>query len=103
MSDAHAQAEPQHASVATYVKIAVVLALITGFEVGTYYMHLEKSVLIPLLAVLSAAKFFLVVGWYMHLKYDAKIFRQFFLAGLTLAAVIMTVMISLFAYHSSGS
>lgn len=91
--------EEAHASVGTYIKIAVILTIITVLEVATYYVHIERHVLIPLLTVMSAAKFFIVVGWYMHLKYDARIFRRFFFAGLTGAAVILTVIVLLFAYH----
>lgn len=91
--------EEAHASVGTYIKIAVILTVITVLEVATYYVHIERHILIPALVIMSAAKFFIVVGWYMHLKYDARIFRRFFLTGLSLAAVILTVIVLLFAYH----
>ena len=101
MSQAQAQGhhEEAHASVGTYIFIAVILTVITGLEVLTYYMHIERHILIPMLIVMSAAKFFIVVGWYMHLRYDARIFRRLFLGGLTLAAVILSAIVALFAYH----
>lgn len=100
MSQAEAQVpHEEHASPKTYVQIAVLLTIITALEVATYYVHIPRHILIPLLIVMSAAKFFVVVGWYMHLKYDARIFRRLFLAGLTLGAVILAALVALFAYH----
>jgi cytochrome c oxidase subunit 4 len=107
MSQAQLEAEvphEEHASPKTYVQIAVLLTIITALEVGTYYSEWlnrpeNHRALVLLLVVMSSAKFFTVVGWYMHLKYDARIFRRLFLAGLTLAAVILSVLVALFTYH----
>ena len=42
----------------------------------------------PLLIVLSAAKFVLVVGWFMHLKFDLKRYRWLFYIGLVAAPIL---------------
>lgn len=96
--------EEAHASVGTYIKIAVILTIITVLEVGTYYWPWLNQpenhwLLVTSLVIMSAFKFFVVVGWYMHLKYDARIFRRFFFTGLTGAAIILTLIVLLFAYH----
>src|SRR6478609_3230631 len=61
---AHAHPEPRQ-----YVLIAVVLVVITGFEVATSYLEgdVNSTLLIVLLGVMAAVKFFLVVAWFMHL------------------------------------
>jgi cytochrome c oxidase subunit 4 len=46
--------------------------------------------------VLSVAKFLAVVGYFMHLKYDKRIFRYMFFAGLTLALAVFLAMIAMF-------
>lgn len=89
--------ERPHPGPATYVWIAVVLAIITAAEVATFYVQGPLGpVLIPLLLGLSAAKFVMVVGFYMHLKFDSSLFTAFFVSGLTVAATIIVAFILLF-------
>ncbi len=99
-SKAHGQAthghEQTHASVPTYLKIAVVLTVITAIEVMAYYMAALRPVLVPILLVLSATKFALVAMFYMHLKFDSRLFTGFFGSGLALAAAIVISLIALF-------
>ncbi len=66
---AHQQAHP---SSRVYINIAVILAVITAVEVATYYIPALAGVIVPILLVLSLAKFVLVVGYFMHLKFDHK-------------------------------
>jgi cytochrome c oxidase subunit 4 len=48
--------------------------------------------------VLSAFKFALVVMFYMHLKFDHRLFSGFFLFGLGAAGFIIVVFIALFHF-----
>ena len=64
-------------------------------EVGVYYMELG-SIEVPLLLLLSAAKFALVVMFFMHLKFDSKIFSGVFLTGLFLATFMVTALVLLY-------
>jgi cytochrome c oxidase subunit 4 len=87
-----------HPTPRQYVLIAVVLVVITGLEVGASYLDgdINSNLLIIVLAVMAAVKFFLVVSWYMHLRTDLKIFRRMFILGLLLAgAVYMAALTSL--------
>jgi len=59
-----------HATTGTYLRIAAVLVMITLIEVGVFYVPAFQGVLVPVLLVLSAVKFTLVVMFYMHLKFD---------------------------------
>src|SRR5256885_6008168 len=53
-------------------------------------------VLVPVLLVLSTAKFALVVMFYMHLKADSKFFTFLFGAPLLLALGVMVALLFLF-------
>ncbi len=84
---------------ATYVKIGVFLTLITVAEVWAYYIPelvAAKGLFITLLLVMSAVKFFTVVALYMHLKYDHRIFRAFFVGPFIVAAGTMMGLMFLF-------
>jgi cytochrome c oxidase subunit 4 len=79
-----------------YVKIAVALALITGLEVSLTYMDIGVLFL-PLLIVLMVIKFFSVVLFFMHLRFDNKLFSALFYMGLGLAVFVYTV--AMFTFH----
>ncbi len=82
-----------------YVGIAILLAVITFAEIGTYYAEEQLgSFLVPVLLVGMAFKFFVVVGWFMHLRFDSNLFTRLFVAGLVLAVVIYLVMLATFEY-----
>src|SRR2546426_5835810 len=70
--------EQAHATTGTYLRIAAVLVMITLIEVGIFYVPAFQSVLVPVLLVLSAVKFALVVMFYMHLKFDNRFFAFLF-------------------------
>src|SRR5512139_3093594 len=76
-----------HPGALEYVQIGVVLAVITAIEVGLYYIDLSHDLLVVLLIGLSALKFSLVVLWFMHLKFDNRLFSQFFVGGFLLALI----------------
>ena len=79
-----AEHQEAHPSPRQYVNIALVLAVLTALEVSTYFV--DFGVLgIPLLLVLMTVKFVYVAGYFMHLKYDTKVFSRLMYAGLFLA------------------
>lgn len=79
-----------------YATIGVILAVITGIEVAIFYIEALAPVLIPVLLVLSAAKFILVVLYFMHLKVDHAIFGRVFWGPLFLAVLVVVGMVILF-------
>ena len=70
-----------HPTPFTYFKVAMILSAITAAEVGIFYIEELGHGIIPVLAVLSIAKFALVAMFYMHLRYDARLFVGFFVFG----------------------
>lgn len=88
--------EHAHPTVGTYLRVAAVLVVLTVLEVGVFYVPAFHVVLVPALLTLSAAKFSLVVMFYMHLKSDNPFFSFLFGAPLLLAAVVVVALLFLF-------
>src|SRR5689334_8829522 len=94
-----------HPTPRQYVLIAVVLVIITGFEVATSYIStndVSSRLIAAVLLTMAAVKFFLVVAWYMHLRTDLKIFRRMFVGGLLLAGAVYLVMLSMLHIFNTG-
>ena len=77
-----------HATTGTYLRIAAILVMITLIEVGVFY--------VPVLLVLSAVKFTLVVMFYMHLKFDNKFFAFLFGGPLLLGLAVVVSLLFIF-------
>ena len=92
--------EHDHLSDNRYVVIAAILAAITGGEVAASYIDLGP-VFIPLLLVMMAIKFFIVVSFFMHLKFDNNVFKRLFYTGLFLAIFVYTVALLTFQFFDS--
>ncbi len=92
-----------HASKSTYWLIAVILGILTMLEVAVFYVPLLHSVIVPVLLVLSAAKFVLVAMFFMHLKFDRPILTTVFAGGIVVATVIILAMMLLFGTIGSGA
>jgi cytochrome c oxidase subunit IV len=76
-----------HPSDGRYILIALFLAVMTAIEVGLYYVDVGDA-LIPTLMVLMVVKFWTVAAFFMHLRFDSRIFRRMFAAGLILAVLV---------------
>tara|TARA_B110000263_G_scaffold23076_1_gene17926 strand:- start:2416 stop:2712 length:297 start_codon:yes stop_codon:yes gene_type:complete len=88
--------DTEHPSSLKYVVIAIILSIVTALEVAVVYIEVLSPVLLPLLGILSVGKFIVVVGYYMHLKFDNKLFTLLFATGLILAVYILTALMVLF-------
>ncbi|MFM8971707.1 MAG: cytochrome C oxidase subunit IV family protein [Actinomycetota bacterium] len=82
-----------------YVMIAVVLLILTGLEVAVSYFdgEVNSNILITLLVILAAAKFFLVCAWYMHMKQDKPFFRRIFTVGMIGAGLVYAIVLFTFS------
>jgi cytochrome c oxidase subunit 4 len=88
----HDTHERPHPGPGEYIKIAVTLAIVTAIEVGAYYISgLPNSVLSASLLIMMVIKFSLVGLWFMHLRFDSKVFRRLFISGIVLALVVYTI------------
>jgi cytochrome c oxidase subunit 4 len=79
-----------------YVMIAVILVVITGLEVGTYYLphDFPRPLYVAILLAFALTKFVTVVSYYMHLRTDRPIFRRFFITGAVGAVVLFAIVLS---------
>lgn len=90
---------PGHPSDRSYVGIALILAVLTAAEVATFYFEEELGgLLIPSLIVMMIVKFFLVIMWFMHLRFDHNLFTRVFVSGLVLAVGVYLVMLTTFKF-----
>ena len=87
-----------HPTPMTYLKVAITLVIITTVEVGIFYIEDLGHGIIPILAVLSAVKFALVAMFYMHLRYDARLFSGLFVGGFALAILVSFALLGLFKW-----
>ena len=82
---------------AGYIKIALILAAITALEVSTYYVDFGP-LFMPSLMIMMVVKFVMVVSYFMHLKFDSKIFSVLFYTGLGLALFVYIVALATFKF-----
>jgi cytochrome c oxidase subunit 4 len=97
--DVHAMGEMhEHPTWKQYKWVAIVLTIITIFEVWAYYLpaFVASPAFVPTLLVMSAAKFVIVVAFYMHLKYDHRLFRGLFTGPLIIAMATIVSLLFLF-------
>ena len=85
----------QHATVGTYIRVALVLTGVTALEVGVIYVRQLAPIIVPLLLAMSAAKFALVALFFMHLRYDSRLLAFLFLGPLILAAGLVIALMTL--------
>ena len=93
---AHAEHEHAHPGEGQYLLVALFLAIVTGAEVVLYYVRLDFRLYAPLLGVLAAVKFATVAMFFMHLRFDSRIFRWFFVTGIILAGTVYTIVLLTF-------
>jgi cytochrome c oxidase subunit 4 len=87
-----------HPTWSTYKWVALILVVITVIEVWVYYIpqFVASRLFVPSLLIMSAAKFIIVVMFYMHLKYDHKLFRALFTGPLLVAVLTIISLLFLF-------
>jgi cytochrome c oxidase subunit 4 len=66
--------------------------------VAIFYIEFIKdsAAFVPTLLLLSAIKFGMVVLWFMHLRFDSRLFGRLFVAGLALALSLFIVVLLTF-------
>ncbi len=88
-----------HPSDGKYIKIAVILAALTAAEVATFYVEEQLGpLLIPLLLTMMVVKFFIVAAWFMHLRFDSKLFSRVFVSGILLAVFVYMAFLTTFEF-----
>jgi cytochrome c oxidase subunit 4 len=100
LQPAPVEIDADHATPKTYIVVALVLALMTAFEVGLLYLPEHMSpprwALMVVLLLMSALKFGIVASYFMHLRYDHRLYAGFFVAALVVAASTLLALLALF-------
>ena len=86
----------EHPSPREYVRIGLILVILTAVEVALSYSDIRTAIRIPALLGLAFLKFVLVVLWFMHLKFDDRRYARFFVMGLALAFTLFLIILIAF-------
>lgn len=92
-AEVEASAE-RHPDPATYIRVGVILGIVTAVEVAIYYLDIAYGALLGLLLALSVMKFVLVALWFMHLQFDSRLFSTLFAGGLALAIALFFIVLA---------
>jgi cytochrome c oxidase subunit IV len=88
-----ARGHEYHPSTREYVRVGLILVALTCLEVWLSYSSLSGTALIVALLTCTLIKFLMVVGYFMHLKFDNGRFSRTFAVGaigaFTLYAVVL--------------
>lgn len=80
---------------ATYLKVAGALFALTFLTVGAHAIHVWLGPAAPLIAfAIAAVKAFLVMAWFMHLKYESIENRIIFSLGFFFLLVLFGISIT---------
>jgi caa(3)-type oxidase subunit IV len=83
-----------HPTAEVYIRVGLILAVVTAIEVAVYYIEALQGALLAILLVLSAGKFALVALWFMHLRFDSRLLSIFFVGGLLLVGSLLMVVLA---------
>ncbi len=97
--DHHDEDAHDHPSDGTYVKIALILSVLTAIEVASYFLEdgairVNRNLLVTVILVLMVVKFAIVALYFMHLKFDDPLLSRVFLAGIVIALAVFIVTLS---------
>ena len=94
-STEHAAPEQHGLRPSQYLLIGATLTVITALELWISYSPLGGLIL-PLLLILSAIKFAIVVAYFMHLRFEKGLMARIFVGSLILASLILFALIALY-------
>ncbi|HXV42583.1 MAG TPA: cytochrome C oxidase subunit IV family protein [Anaerolineae bacterium] len=92
MQDSHHSA-PRYLQ---YIGIAVILGALTGIEflvVSEFWPAALSEVTVPILLVLTVIKAALVALFYMHLKFDSRLYSALFVGVIVLLALPLVIVL----------
>lgn len=91
--------EHAHPGPRRYIQIAVILAVLTAIEVELSYLpkqiNISAAATIPPLIILAVVKFAMVAMFFMHLRFDNRLFTIMFAGGLALALTVFIVVLTI--------
>lgn len=101
-AEVHDEHSDDHWTDLKYVKLALALAVITAVEVAISYMVDDLgAAFLPLLLILMFIKFFSVILFFMHLKFDNRWFSILFYMGMFLAIAVYLAALFTFRFFDA--
>ena len=91
----HGHKEPSDAQ---YIWIAIILAVLTALEILSTEAGPDGPWLVPILIVLMLVKFWVVASFFMHLRFDNRLFSFLFYLGLGFAVVLYSAVLATFHF-----
>lgn len=79
-----------------YVGIAVILGVLTAIEffiVSDFWPAILAELVVPVLLILTVAKATLVALFYMHLKFDSRLYSMLFTGAIVVLAIPLTIVL----------
>jgi len=76
---------------ANYLGIFIILIVLTLVETLVSYVQ-QETIKFPVLIILSVIKAVLVLLYFMHLKFDSRLYTYLFIAGCVLVIPLILVM-----------
>jgi cytochrome c oxidase subunit 4 len=81
-----------------YIWIALILAVLTAFEIIATEAGPDGPWLVPTLIILMFVKFWVVASFFMHLRFDNRLFSVMFYIGLVAAVVLYSIVLATFHF-----
>ena len=97
-ADEHRHKEPSDLQ---YIWIAIILAVLTALEILATEIGPDGPWLVPMLLVLMFVKFWIVASFFMHLRFDNRLFSFLFYLGLGFAVVLYSAVLATFHFWTS--
>ena len=92
-----------HATPAYYWIIAIILGVITLIEVWWFGVEGLRYLLVPSMLFFSIVKFILVVAFFMHLRFDHKLYSTVFITCMVIGVIMFSLFLLLSAFHGLGN
>ncbi len=86
-----------HSKHPNYIGVFIALGILTAIEIAIS-TTLAESIRIPFLLLLAAIKAALVALYYMHLRFDSRLFAVFFVGAIFLLAVPFVISLLLMSH-----
>ena len=96
MAETQRPHEVAHPTPFTYLKVAMLLGALTTIEVVVFYIDALEPAFLAIFLILSVVKFAFVILFYMHLKFDSRLFSGVLIGGLLLAVAVGLTLMALF-------
>lgn len=84
-----------------FIYLAMAMAVITGIEIVIVWLPIANWIQLVTLTVLSLVKFFGVIWWFMHMRWDRALIGVIFLLGLLIAGGTVAILLALFHFDTN--